>query len=112
MIRSDVGIALKKNVQDGLSAETQNFLEEWAETVLVADEGVLFYAADVKWPNFDVDGPVLKLYDELAEFEEDDFLVLEGCHDYPDSTEGNAGSWVENPWNLVRYVTVRVDYCV
>lgn len=108
--RSDVGLAIKTEAFEALTPETQQFLDEFFETKLSEDdEGRLFHASDVKW--YDIQNDIRRLYDELLKLNENDFLILEGCHEYPDSEEGCHGDWYDNPWGLTRNVSVSVEFC-
>lgn len=111
-IRSDVTIALKKNVYDGLSAESKKTLSDWfEEPASKTKEGdVLFYIEDVKW-YFDICDDLVALYNELEDkFDYDDFLIIQACHDYPRSIDGDLGGWIENPWETYRTWTVGVAW--
>ena len=107
-IRSDVSIALKNNVWVGLSAESKETLKEWFEQASgLTEEGVLFYVEYVKWYNETYE-ELISLYNDLENFDEEDYLILVGCHDYPHSTEADAGDWYDNPWRLYKTTCVQV----
>jgi hypothetical protein len=79
---------------------------------LMADEGVAYVFRDVRWYMDDED--IAALYKLLSSIDdEDDYIVIEACHDYPDSDEGDAGCWTDNPWNAQRitHVTIEFDNC-
>ena len=61
-IRSDVAVALKKNVFDNLGAESKKTLNEWfLKPQDVTEEGhVFFYGESLKWYN--------NTYDDLRAF--------------------------------------------
>jgi hypothetical protein len=107
--RSDVGIALKKNVFEALSTETRDFLEQVFEAHTHSEEGIFFHATYLKWYTHD-GSQVEKLYSELLDFDDDDFQIIEACHDYPDSDEGCAGAWDENPWGALKEINVSIDF--
>lgn len=107
--RSDVGIALKTNVFKALSDETRDFLEEVCEKY-IHEEGVFFFGECLKWYVLD-GGDIERFYDELGAFDDSEFLVIEGCHDYPDSDEGSRGDWDDNPWGAYKAVSVSIDFC-
>ena len=109
-IRSDVGVAIKEELFAKLSTESVKLLEEF-ETKLRDEEGRLFHVSNIKWYRHEDD--IRAFYAELYELDEggEDYLLLEGCHDYPDNEEGSEGGWVDNPWGLIRSVTVSVDFC-
>lgn len=107
--RSDVGIALKTNVFEALSTETRDFLEKAFEQY-THEEGVFFHATCLKWYCFD-GGGIEKLYNELGELDGADFMLIEGCHDYPDLDEGSVGEWDDNPWGAYKAISVSIDFC-
>ena len=109
-IRSDVAIALKNNVLEGLSAESKKTLDEWfGQTSSVTKEGVLFYEESIKWYNESYDD-LIQLYAELMKFDDEDYLIVQACHDYPSSDEGDLGGWYENPWEIHRSWSVSVEW--
>jgi hypothetical protein len=109
--RSDVGLAIKNEAFDSLPDSVKAFLADtdFFETKLSDDEGRLFHVTCIKWCDFEP--PISDLYGALDKLEEDDFMILEGCHDYPDSDDGCRGVWDDNPWGLTRNVSVSVDFC-
>jgi len=110
-IRSDVAVALKKNVWDNLTAESKSTLEDWfVEPENVTEEGhVLFYVERVKWYRSYDD--LVQLYAELIDvFDDEDYLIIQACHDYPESDEGNLGGWYENPWELYKNWSVSLEW--
>ena len=111
-IRSDVAIALKNNVFKGLSAESKKTLDEWfGQTSSVTEEGVLFYEEGVKWYN-ELYDDLIALYGDLAKFDEEDYLIVVGCHDYPESSNGDYGGWYENPWEVYKSWSVSVEWAI
>ena len=114
-VRSDVGIAIKNDVYDQLSVRTKLFLQEdfsEEDHIKEGEEGGrLFHCSGIKWYRGG-DKEIDRLYNELDEINEDGegYLILEGCYDAPESDEGTAGCWWENPWDLFRNVHVSVDY--
>ena len=107
-IRSDVGVAFKQELWDQVKDnKVFSFLTEEGTLHDDEDEGVLFVFEDVKWYREDDD--IVNLYAKLNELNEDDFLVVEACHDYPTSEEGDLGNWFDNPWNLHRSVRVELN---
>ena len=111
-IRSDVAVALKKEVFDNLSAKSRKTLDEWfVQPASVSQDGhVLFYEERIKWYNTSDNG-LISLYSELfSVFDDEDYLIVEACHDYPESTEGNVGGWYENPWDIIKNYTVSLEW--
>jgi len=110
-VRSDVAIAVKKETFAALSARSQLFVREYFEEAGEKDEGILFHTTDIKW--YTQSSPeIIRLYEELYELDDENYLIVEACHDYPESTEGDIGSWYDNPWEVFRNVCVSIDWCV
>lgn len=112
--QSDVFVGMKHNVQnkinDGVStdADKVRFLLASADDYLEADEGVAYVFRDVKWYMEEED--IAALYELLRSTGEENYIVIEACHDYPDSDEGDAGCWTDNPWNAQRVTHVTIEY--
>jgi hypothetical protein len=109
-IRSDVAVALKKNVYDGLSQESKETLVEWfMEPVSITEEGVLFYEQGIKWYS-QIFEELVALYKNLRDFDEEDYLIVQANHDYPEYVNGDAGGWIENPWEVYRNWSVSIEW--
>lgn len=116
-IRSDVFVGMKHNVQNkindgvGTDADKVRFLLASADDCLERDEGVAYVFQDVKWYMDEED--IAALYELLRSTGEENYIVVEACHDYPDNDEGDAGCWTDNPWNAQRvtHVTIEFDNC-
>ena len=110
-IRSDVAIAIKNETFAALSARSQLFVREYFEEVEKNDEGLLFHCNDIKWYTHD-NADIIRLYEDLHNLEdEESFLILEVCHDYPEHRDNDLGEWHENPWGVFREVRVSIDWC-
>ena len=109
-IRSDVAIAIKNETFAALSARSQLFVREWFEEAEKDDEGLLFHCSGIKWYTTS-DSDIIRLYEELNELDDESYLIIEACHDYPESTRGDLGSWHDNPWEVYREVRVSIDWC-
>jgi len=120
-IRSDVAIAMKEYVYENLSPEVRKILEEWGfEEVSkyepqteknqdLDDAGRLFATTDVKWYTDYED--VTALYKHMREaHDEEDWIIFQACHDYPDSTDGDEGGWYDNPFDLSKSVSVELNW--
>lgn len=109
--KSDVGLAIKTEAFDSLPESVRAFLADtdFFETKLSDDEGRMFHTTGIKWCDFAP--PISDLYAALDKLYENDFVLLEGCYDYPDSLDGCRGDWMDNPWGLIRSITVTVEYC-
>ena len=114
-VRSDVGIAIKNDVYDQLSVRTKLFLQEHFSQEDHIEEGEeggrLFHCSNIKWYRGGYE-EIDRLYRELDEIDVggENYLILEGCYEYPESDESTAGIWWDNPWDLFRNVSVSVDY--
>jgi len=124
--RSDVGIAMKEYVFQNLSEKAKKFLEEWGfeekgtvsakdlsheGTRLTKDDlGTLFATSDVKWYHQDYED-IQAFYTHLNDcHDEEDYLIITACSEYPESEDGNAGEWDDNPFNLHKYTTVELSW--
>ncbi len=120
-IRSDVAIAMKEYVYENLSPEVRKILEEWGfEEVSkyepqteknqdLDDAGRLFATTDVKWYTDYED--VTALYKHMREaHDEEDWIIFQACHDYPDTTDGDEGGWYDNPFDLSKNVSVELQW--
>ena len=105
-IRSDVGFACKTELAKEVTEKFPWVAEQ--SDKYENDEGILFHFTDIKWYR-DIDDFVA-LYKFLKEHNEDDYLIVEACHDYPESDQGDAGNWTNNPWNVYRAVSVRIEF--
>ena len=112
-VRSDVAVALKKNVWESLTPESKKTLGEWfpegpaSET---QDGHVLFYDERIKWYH-EIYEDLVQLYAELnGVFDDEDYLIIQACHDYPTSDEGNLGGWYENPWEMYKNWSVSLEW--
>ena len=119
-VRSDVGIAMKEYVYQNLSQKAKDFLEEWGfeeESVYKPenerdedDAGRLLATRDVKWYHHeyeDIQAFMRHLYDD---HDDDDWMLLQACHDYPESTDGDGGCWYDNPFSFNKNVSVELSW--
>lgn len=107
-IRSHVGVAIKHRMLKRLSQETITFLHNDACKIHETNEGKLFEFFEIKWHHTTYP-ELIKLYDEVRAGPDEDFYIVQACHDYPESTDGDDGDWVDNPWNLYRVVDTYVN---
>lgn len=112
-ILSDVGVALKHKVFESLSPESMNFLSTADEKHVDRQKGMLFVFYNVKWNDHipDVSSFLedLSSYGDEFAYSEEDFLIVEACHDFP-SHENTEGEWEDNPWNLCLNLSVSLSY--
>ena len=109
-IRSDVFFAHKASLE-----LPQKFVDmlvnRFGAEVLNHKEGVAYNMQYVKWyVNDDTD--LVEFYNFLEDHYHD-FTIIEACHDYPESTDGDAGAWDNNPWGACRFVRcgIELDSC-
>ena len=125
-VRSDVGIAMKEYVFQNLSERAKKFLEEYCfeeRSTVVAkdlsqegtrltkdDLGTLFITTDVKWYHQDYED-IQAFYTHLEEcHDEEDYLIIAACSEYPGDEDGNAGEWHDNPFNLQQQISVELSW--
>lgn len=109
-IRSDVAVAVSAKALRGLSDDTLRWMEADSNSRSDCTEGSFFLFTDIKW-YWQSDKDIKKLYEELAAVDSAEYLVIEACHDYPSSEEGDRGDWLDNPWNIRRCVRVEISWC-
>ena len=117
-VRSDVGIAMKEYVFQNLSEKAKKFLEEWEfeerevctpEQVKDEDDaGRLLVTQDVKWYSHNYEDIIAFMRHLNDDHDAEDWLLLQACHDYPESTEGDDGSWYDNPFDFNKNVSVEL----
>ena len=120
-VRSDVAIAMKECIFQNLSEKAREFLEEWGfeegskyepqteKNQDLDDAGRLFATTDVKWYTDYED--VTALYKHMREaHDEEDWIIFQACHDYPNTTDGDEGGWYDNPFDLSKNVSVELSW--
>ena len=107
-IRSDVVVALKKNLVDDLTEEQKTAWFGAADRKLEHEEGTLYHWDHTKW-YFEEYDHLVSLYEWLYNQDYDDFLVVVACHDYPESFDGDLGAWTDNPWNAHRMISISIN---
>ena len=110
-IRSDVFVALKKELVEKLPAKHDKLLREgFGAEVLEHADGRAYFMTFVKW-YVDLDSELRALYAWLdKKASDEDFIIVEACHDYPESHDGDAGDWGDNPWGACRYVRAGIEF--
>ena len=119
-VRSDVGIAMKEYVYQNLSVKAKEFLKEWGfeesarctpEDVNDEDDaGRLFTTSDVKWYHFDFEDIQAFMKHLNDDHDEDDWLLIQACHDYPEANDGDEGGWYHNPFDFTKNVSVELNW--
>ncbi len=105
--RSDVGFACKVELVKQVDTLFP-WVRDEADDAFDTDEGTLFHFVETKWN--DLDDNIRGLYLWLKTQQTEDYLIVEACHDYPTSDTGDAGGWLENPWNVRRAIYVSIDF--
>ena len=119
-VRSDVGIAMKEYVFQNLSEKAKKFLEEWgfeerevyksSEEKDEDDAGRLLVTSDVKWYSHNYEDIIAFMRHLNDDHDDEDWLLLQACHDYPESTEGDDGGWYDNPFDFTKHATVELNW--
>lgn len=109
-IRSDVGFCMKNKVYQGLSDKTKETIKErFGEFKERSEEGLFFFADSLKWYH-ESHGDLIQLYSELSDAEDDDYLIIQACGEYPTDDEGDMGGWYGNPWEMYKAVSVSLEW--
>lgn len=109
-ISSDVFLAVKAAIQDEFKdAFEQMLAENYGAKVYLHPEGTAYYMDDVKWYH-DIYNDLVDMYRWLNAQDEENYLVIQACAEYPDDHEGDGGDWQENPWGAERYYRVGIDF--
>ena len=106
-IQSDVAVCVRKGSPIFEKVSQLPLMTE-ANDTLVDEEGTMWVFNNVKWYRT-LDKVIQELYTLLDTCFEDCFVV-EACHDYPDSADGDFGEWEDNPWDVSRNVSVSLSY--
>ncbi len=108
--QSDVGLAIKREAFKGLPAEVREYLESSPFSKLEDGCGNrLFTASWIKWHEEYGDPLTVALYIALREVDDEDFRLIEACHDFPEHDLGDRGEW-DNPWDLQRNIAVSLSF--
>jgi hypothetical protein len=105
-IRSDVGLALRKNVTIPTAVQVQ--LDVLCTKRLFHQEGTLLLFKNIKWDPFYVDVDLFLRWLQ-EDVDNQDYLLVEACFDYPDP-DAISGDWYDNPWNLTTHISVELRY--
>jgi len=105
--RSDVALAVHRDL-DALISEEQR--KAWFSDCArpQRDDGHRLYVwLDTKW-YMEAYPEVLSMYQWLRAQDASRFKLVEACHDYPESHDGDLGGWDDNPWGIERVVSVSI----
>ena len=110
-IRSDVGLAVKRNQWDSLTIEQRMSIHEvmrWSEKPLEHSQGYLFSWEEIKW--YQEYAEVQALYAILNQFDAKDFMLVCATPEYPTDNDNDLGDWWDNPWDLRKFVDCRLEF--
>jgi len=51
---------------------------------------------------------LMTMYEWLRAQDASLYKIVEACHDYPESHDGDLGRWDDNPWGIERVVSVSI----
>jgi len=111
-VRSDVGLAIKRNVYTSLTVEQRGKIAEimkHSNETYEHDEGFLFTWSDVKW-YLDSYQEIKHLYEVLESLQVDDFLMVVATPEDPTDIGDDRGDWYDNPWDLRKYSTCTLEF--
>lgn len=112
-VRSDVGLAIKRDCWASLSVEDRASIQEvvdWKDTKTYENhEGFLFTWTDVKWYRKNYED-LLRLYKVLDKLDGHDYLLICATPEYPEDCGDDLGGWLDNPWNLHKYVSCTIEF--
>lgn len=107
-VRSDVAVCVKSELLANMPEGVAEFISEYSSKTLTHPLGAMFIFNDIKWyygePHID------QVYNWFRQYNYEDYLIMEACHDCPDSDEANTGEWYDNPWSVSKNITVSLDY--
>jgi hypothetical protein len=109
-VRSDAFVCIKNLAHDEMPERIKKMLKGgYGASVRLHPDGTAYVIEDVKWYVHEHQ-ELRDLYAYLGSIPDEEYLVIAACHDYPDSTEGDKGGWLDNPWGARRVTTVRIEF--
>ena len=111
-VRSDVGLAIKRNAYTSLTVEQRGKIAEimkHIDSTYENDDGFLFVWSDVKWYHESYQ-EIKDLYIVLESLQADDFLVVVATPEDPLDNSADFGDWWQNPWDLRKYSTCTLEF--
>lgn len=102
-IRSDVGIAIKYKILTKLSDSLLTFLRTNSSRIYQNEEGMLYEFKCWKWR--EDYSEIKSLYNELDDFDEEGYLIIQACTESP-GLSSDFGGWWDNPWKLSQATSV------
>jgi len=110
--RSDVAVCMKSELFSKLPEGILKWMKADSSFIQQHPDGVMFLIEDVKW-YVGSDKDIDSLYTWLEKAGEQhgmDWKIVCACNEYPESDDGNGGGWEDNPWNVYKEVSVRLNY--
>jgi len=105
-IRSDIGIAVKAPFVIGFEKIATEQGLDFSETH-EKEEGNAYLFTDIKWYS---DYPqVIAVMEYFKTIGEENYLIVDACPEYPESDDGDSGSWNDNPFNLCKQISVSIS---
>ena len=109
-VRSDVAFCVTNKVYQNLSDKSKKTIENYFGGYHDrSEEGMFFYAEDVKWYH-DCFSDLVNLYGDLFEQDDEGFHLIKACSDYPTCTDADIGTWYGNPWEISKDVSVSLHW--
>ena len=109
-IISSAVVCLRTKLVETMPTEISDFLHDLRSEELNEEEGRLYHFSHIKWYCEEQGTEPFALYEWLRTQDENDFLVVTVCHDYPENDDRGIGEWTENPWNVCRIVETYIDF--
>jgi hypothetical protein len=101
--RSDIGIALKKELIDSLTVEQHEKFLQRHDGCVVRQEGVLYIFKNANSSSFFEFVTFLK-----ANYNPEMYKIVDVCFDFPEVECDDHGWWDNNPWNLRRVISAKL----
>jgi hypothetical protein len=105
--RSDVGIAIKKELFKLFSEDDKNKYFQGYDSCIGREEGVLYIFKQVNSSSFDEFKHFLSA---ASNNEPEMYLLIDVCFDYPEADCDDCGCWYDNPWCLRRVLSVELTW--
>jgi hypothetical protein len=108
---SDVAIAIKTELYDSLDPKLRGWLLVNFDTTLKHEEGILFHTSGIKWYQATHE-PITALYKAFYDHDPDgeSYYIIDACHCFPESDDGDEGGWIENPWGIRKAVQISIEF--
>lgn len=110
-IRSDVFLAVKTDIASEFNEKFGPMLrEEYGAEVFEHAEGTAYFMDYVKWYH-DIYDDLVEMYRWLdAQEDDENYIIIQACSEYPEDHNEDLGAWDENPWGACRVVSVSIQF--